>query len=200
MKRPLRLRVCSCRRSYVSVRRKSNQIFATVNPAFVSAPQWVIQALGAYLEQGKDGSKLELFFDFWDVDSSRSSRSGRHVHDLPTIVHGLISRYRLRGLRVSVIWDQRSTLRPGQLPRLASFRVESRTIVVSRLLDRKTVPQFVLEWIIFHELLHAVHKVRRHNGRRVFHPRTFRNDERRFSDRVRALTWVRRHMANVLPF
>ena len=49
-------------------------------------------------------------------------------------------------------------------------------IVISRSLDRADVPDFIVEYVLYHEMLHAKHRPRVINGRRVFHTAGFRAD------------------------
>jgi hypothetical protein len=40
-------------------------------------------------------------------------------------------------------------------------------IVISRTLDSAEIPQFILEYVLYHEMLHVRHAPRLINGRRV---------------------------------
>lgn len=53
-------------------------------------------------------------------------------------------------------------------------------IVISRSLDSADVPEFLVEFVLYHEMLHMKHRPRVQNGRRVYHTAAFRADERRF--------------------
>jgi predicted metal-dependent hydrolase len=53
-------------------------------------------------------------------------------------------------------------------------------IVISRSLDTAEVPEFFIEFVLYHEMLHMKHQPRVVNGRRVYHTPAFRADERRF--------------------
>lgn len=64
------------------------------------------------------------------------------------------------------------------------------TISISRSLDSKAVPRFVVEYVVFHEILHLVHPTVHHNGRRYNHTAAFRRDERRFPHYYQAEQWI----------
>ena len=81
----------------------------------------------------------------------------------------------------------------GQLerPRLSWSRTAARAslghydpahsaIVVSRLLDRADVPRFLVEYLLYHEMLHIKHPVVHQRSRRCFHPAEFRAEEKQF--------------------
>ena len=54
------------------------------------------------------------------------------------------------------------------------------TIVISRSLDDPQIPEYLISFVMYHEMLHMKHRSRIINGRRVYHTAAFRADERRF--------------------
>lgn len=53
-------------------------------------------------------------------------------------------------------------------------------IVVSRIFDHPRVPRYVVEYIVYHEMLHLKYPVRWRGSRRCVHPRQFQADEKLF--------------------
>lgn len=64
------------------------------------------------------------------------------------------------------------------------------TIIISRALDSPRIPRFVVEYVLYHEMLHVKHPPRRSSSRTVYHSRQFRSDERRFGQFDEALKWL----------
>jgi hypothetical protein len=60
------------------------------------------------------------------------------------------------------------------------------------LLDRRTVPRFFVEFIVYHEMLHADIGVETRNGRRRVHTWEFRRRERLFREYARAISWEKK--------
>lgn len=54
------------------------------------------------------------------------------------------------------------------------------TIVVSRVFDRKDVPRYAVEYLVYHEMLHLKHPVKLRGTRRCVHSREFQADEAMF--------------------
>jgi len=54
------------------------------------------------------------------------------------------------------------------------------TLMVSATLDSAEVPAFVVDFVVYHELLHKKHGIQWQNGRRAVHTPAFRAEERRF--------------------
>ena len=110
------------------------------------------------------------------------------VYDLDEIFDNLNFWYFRGNLPKPVLtWSARKTYRI-----LGHHDATHDTIVVSKSLDSADVPRFVVEYIVFHEMLHIHHPTVHHNGRRYNHTAAFRRDERRFPQYQAAEDWIER--------
>jgi SprT-like family len=66
------------------------------------------------------------------------------------------------------------------------------TITISKILDSRDVPEWFVEYILYHEMLHIKHPARLINGRRYYHTASFRSDEQRFSRYQASQEWLDR--------
>ncbi|HEX9962043.1 MAG TPA: hypothetical protein VGB00_13995, partial [Pyrinomonadaceae bacterium] len=66
-------------------------------------------------------------------------------------------------------------------------------LVVSKSLDDKKVPAFVVESVVYHEMLHIKHPTIIRNGRRYNHTPAFRRDEEIFEHFAAAEAWITRN-------
>lgn len=64
------------------------------------------------------------------------------------------------------------------------------TIIISKSLDDKKVPRFVVEYVVFHEMLHIFHPVEIRNGRRIVHSPQFKRNEKTFEYFEEAEKWI----------
>jgi hypothetical protein len=71
------------------------------------------------------------------------------------------------------------------------------TISISRSLDSGSVPPFVVEYVLFHEMLHIAHPTVHHKGRRYNHTPAFRRDERRFPHYREAEIWIEENVGKL---
>lgn len=76
---------------------------------------------------------------------------------------------------------------------LGHYDHAKRIIVVSSLLDGPTVPGYVVDYVVYHEMLHHEYPTRYKNGRRVIHSRSFKDREIRFPDFQKAKDWVKKN-------
>lgn len=87
----------------------------------------------------------------------------------------------------TLTWSQRRTRRI-----LGHHDSAHDTIVISKTLDARDVPEWFVEYILYHEMLHIKHPARIIDGRRYYHTNAFRTDERRFPRYEEAQLWLER--------
>ena len=110
------------------------------------------------------------------------------AYDLDQIFERINAKYFAGSIEKPVLtWSSRRTYRI-----LGHHDSTHQTIVVSRSLDAADVPRYVVEYVLFHEMLHIHHPTKHVNGRRYNHTPAFRRDERRFSHYKEAEDWIER--------
>jgi hypothetical protein len=129
------------------------------------------------------------------------------VLDLREIASDLNQRYFEGRLKVRISWGKAAgeNAHPANCRRtrtaslqLGSYSYEDRLIRIHRVLDRPSVPRYVVESVVYHELLHADLPPVTLRGRRYFHTPEFRRRERRFRHFERADCWVRDNLHQLL--
>ena len=89
----------------------------------------------------------------------------------------------------TLTWSARKTYRI-----LGHHDSTHETIAVSRSLDDKKTPKYVVEFVVFHEMLHIFHPTQHRNGRRYNHTPQFRRDEKQFAYFDEAENWIERNV------
>lgn len=104
----------------------------------------------------------------------RSARG--HFYDLDSIFEDLNTRF-FHGLmaRPRMSWSQTKTRRI-----LGHYDPAHNAIIISRIFDHPSVPRYVLEYIVYHEMLHLKHPVRLRGSRRCVHSAEFQAEEKLF--------------------
>lgn len=87
---------------------------------------------------------------------------------------------------VNVLWAKRAGRN-----RLGSYCVSGRKILINPVLDHPDVPGYVIESVIFHELLHHIIPPEQSHGRKIYHTRFFRRTERVFPGYAESERWLR---------
>jgi hypothetical protein len=178
-----------------SVRLRGNCAVAHISDLLAPAPPLVLEALAEILlgrlfrrRPSREARECYLAYVFTPamrrrVDEARRRRGrkqilparGRHF-DLEEIFRELNRRCFGGGIRLRRLgWSpQRSRSTLGH------YDSAHRTITISRALDSPKVPRYLVEYLVFHEMLHIRYPVERKGHRRVVHSRGFREAEKRF--------------------
>lgn len=122
---------------------------------------------------------------------------GRHF-DLAIIYGELNQTYFSSRVEADITWMRRPPERPRTSIRFGSYDARQRLIRIHPLLDQAFVPQYVVENIVFHEMLHQLMPRQRVNGRWSIHPPAFRQAERQFRHYHQAERWLREHLQHLL--
>ena len=116
----------------------------------------------------------------------RSARG--HFYDLDGVFEELNTRF-FNGLmaRPRMSWSQTKTRRI-----LGHYDPAHNAIIISGIFDHPGVPQFVLEYIVYHEMLHLKHPVKLRGSRRCVHSAEFQAEEKLFPRVAEANAFLRR--------
>lgn len=99
----------------------------------------------------------------------------------------------------TIVWGRKRKTRPRDEIVFGTIQEDDRLIRVHPLLDRAFVPTWFVEYVIYHEMCHAVvADLYDTSGRRVIHHDKFYARERRFHWFKRAKTWEDENLARFL--
>ncbi len=123
-----------------------------------------------------------------------------HHFDLRAIFDRLNARHfrgRLRNYKV--VWGQKRKRRPKAYFVFGTIQEEDRVIRINPRLDQEWIPRWFLEYILYHEMLHAfVPDEITESGRRRVHTDEFYRREREFPRYHRARRWEEDNLARFL--
>ena len=75
--------------------------------------------------------------------------------------------------------------------RLGHYDPDLNILVISKKLDNKQVPKLIIDYILYHELLHMVYPGKYLNGKWTVHTKEFKNAEKEFKDLKTAKEWIK---------
>jgi predicted metal-dependent hydrolase len=110
---------------------------------------------------------------FYDLDSIFEELNTRFFH-------GLMARPRMS-------WSQSKTRRI-----LGHYDPAHNAIVISRIFDHPAMPRYVLDYIVYHEMLHLKHPVKLRGSRRCVHSAEFQAEEKLFPRAAEANAFLKR--------
>jgi len=188
-----------------TIRIRGGRVYARVSDILRRSPRPVLFALACILigklYRLKVAAEYERTYRDYTHDSSirdasESARRARgyklttsprgKVYDLSEMFDRLNARYFDGALeRPLLSWSQKKARRI-----LGHHDHVHGAIIISRTLDDARIPRFVVEYVLYHEMLHVKHPARRAAGRTIYHNQVFRNDERRFERFDEALKYL----------
>jgi hypothetical protein len=200
---PVRLAVTDNRSTMVSFRRGANVLQLRLHHMFLDAPEPVVRAVADYAGRGNRVAG-ELLDDYirgqqprirQERHSAEADLNPRGCHfDLQALFDELNRTYFQGGIQARIGWGRMPPRRRRKSIRLGVYDHQTREIRIHPALDRPEVPTYFVEFIIFHEMLHQLFPSSHGHGRRVHHPRAFRDREKAFPLYGAALRWERENL------
>lgn len=112
------------------------------------------------------------------------------VYDLDQIFDALNQQYFDGAIPTPALtWSAKKTYRI-----LGHHDATHDTVAISKSLDASNVPRYVVEYVVYHEMLHIHHPTKHVNGRRYNHTAAFRRDEEKFAYFEEAEKWIERNV------
>jgi hypothetical protein len=178
-----------------TIRLRQGELYIRLSDLLEGAPESLLDAIAHILlaklyRQPLDRTKSARYRRYiagHDILSKahlvRQLRGRKHIHSarghqyhLEEIFEDLNSRF-FHGLmaRPQLTWS-RSHARNS----LGHYDPAHNAIVISRIFDDPRVPRYVVEYILYHEMLHMKYPVKLRGSRRCVHPREFQAEEKLF--------------------
>jgi predicted metal-dependent hydrolase len=194
-----------------TIRLRDDVAHVRLSDALGRASRTVIEAaaailLGRLYRRRPPSELIEIYAKFTHAPSTRRrlrsmrrsrgrrlehSPAGAH-HDLAPLFARLNREYFGRALGEPRLgWSKRSWR-----AQLGCFDPALNQIVINRQLDHPRVPEYVVAYVLYHEMLHQKHPMRYVRCRRESHPVRFRNEEKQFTDYARAKRFLAKFPGN----
>jgi hypothetical protein len=181
--------------SLYRISQKKNFWEIRIQEGFLTAPDRVINA---FLEISLDPSLAEaraIIRDYTFQNDYRKYREHLEYLGIPRgrlakgQVHDLLGSFQrvnetyFKGKMVlpHLIWNNRLTHR-----KFGHYQWDTDTIMISRSLDQRRIPELVLDFVMYHELLHKDLGLKFTKQNRIAHTREFRTRESQFKDAEKA--------------
>lgn len=168
---------------------RSDVIFIQANEGFIDAPPPVIEALiqaalcldgrqslalvRQYADSAEYGRSLQMLTN--SAAQPPNEVKGK-VHDLEeSFVRVNQAYFNGRMEQPHLTWNRTMTYR-----KLGHYQPNTDTVQISLTLDQIAVPEFILDYVMYHELLHKHLGIHYKNGRRAAHTPLFRSEEKKY--------------------
>jgi predicted metal-dependent hydrolase len=183
----------------LSVRKKGNTISVRLHRIFLDARYDVIEEIGGFIKKRKGSTPLLRRFVKENISRLKNAPPKRvkintqgKYHHLGEIYDSLNREYFREKLSCPITWGTGRARYAVRKRTLGSYSRHANIIRINTILDRKYVPRYFIEFVVFHEMLHADMDPAKKNGRNIVHSREFKCREKHFRDYERAIRWERK--------
>ena len=202
------------RSTIVSARPAGRRLDVRIHRCFAAAPGDTLAAVATFLTSAKHSrarrtalAAIRAYFER-HRPAAPGPRRRRVVLrpigqalDLREVRDDLNRRFFGGELDVRVTWGRAPSRRRRRhrfSVRLGTYGHRDNVVRIHRCLDRPDVPRYVVESVVYHEMLHAALPPETRNGRRRIHTPEFRRRERLFPHYRRAERWLERNLKRLV--
>ncbi|MCF8053644.1 MAG: SprT-like domain-containing protein [Deltaproteobacteria bacterium] len=179
--KPLILSITENTHSLISVKWQGKKTRVRISSVFLQAGYPVLAEIGKLIAHGSTiPTPLVRRFIRENItpkitDKVLPCTTKGKFFDLQELFNAFNESYFANRITASISWG-RQQKRQGRT--LGSYDHTRQRIIISRHLDKSSVPRYAVEYVIFHEMLHADIGIAVKNGRRVLHSPDFREREK----------------------
>jgi hypothetical protein len=182
--------------SMLSARVQDGVLRVRLHRMFLAADSRVMGEIASYLKNRRGA--MPYFRSFVRDNRGQLSikppkkvpvRTAGKFYDLCGLYDGINKEYFGGMINAAITWGSRSPRYAVRKRTVGSYSERSNTIRINPVLDRKTVPQEYIAFIVYHEMLHAALGISIRGKRRSVHSREFRKREKLFQDYEKAMAW-----------
>ncbi len=188
---------------YVAMKQEGLEIVLRIHRRFIDAPDPVCEALVGWLKgpRRKPPKLITQYIHELSTLSAAEQRLRKPREDLPTLGkhYNLEELYRTVNdtffggtCKVAIGWGKKPVNR-ARSRHLGSYSAALHRISIHPLLDTPQVPEYVLSFVIYHELLHSIQPPGTHHP----HDKAFRDAERMHPEYRKVKEWEKEAFSSV---
>jgi hypothetical protein len=201
--RPVALTITDNSHAMITVRWSNPGYRLRLHHMFLEANPAVLKALAGFI--GRRGRQAApVLRQFVAANSGKIKRraprlrraflrtAGRYF-DLREILARINREYFAGQVDCGISWGSARRIRSHCSIRLGTYSEQTRSIRLNPRLDRSFVPRYVIEGIVYHEVLHHLLGTTPVRGRKVAHSPAFRRLESRYPHHAQVQAWIKEH-------
>lgn len=197
--RKIQLSITDNSSSMLSVRSEGDAVFLRMHKMFLFAGDEILQEIARFIKNNR--IRTPLVRSFIDSNGHRIQRKplpalayrtrGKRFH-LQEIYDDLNRAYFGGNLSAHITWGVRRPKRAARTRTLGSYTGQDNLIKINPILDNRGIPRYFVEFIVYHEMLHADMGIEGGTRPRSLHSEEFREREKLFRHFEKATAWEKK--------
>lgn len=202
----LKLKINDNRSTMLSVKWEPDCTKVSLHRIFLDAPRNVMEALACYLRQEDKNiaPSVKAFIevnlqklDYSHLLDLRKLYSQGNVYNLQKIYNDLNHEYFGGDLSLYITWFGKALQRNRSRVTFGLYHDPLKLIKVNRMLDSPSYPDYLVSYVVYHEMVHHVCPVYfDDNGLRRIHSKEFKEKEAEFRYFDLAQNWIKENQAH----
>jgi len=196
--RPVTLVLTDNSSSMLSIRKKGTVSCVRLHRMFLCADEGTLTEIALFIKHGRGNmTRFRAFLKKMSGVVRRKParyfpvRTQGRYFELQAIFERLNEAYFDSKLTSVITWGAGTQRKAVRRRTLGSYSGNTNIIRINPAIDKKTVPAYYIEFVVYHEMMHAAMGIGEKDGRRSVHSRAFRERERLFKHYDKALRWER---------
>lgn len=201
--RKLLLKINDNRSTMLSVKWEPKCTKVSLHRMFLAAPRTIMQALTCYLKREHKilspsikayiEDNLQKLDYSHQLDLDKLQTVGK-VYNLKAIYNKLNKEYFNNSLKLHITWFGKTENKNRSRINFGLYYDPLKLIKINRLLDNAKIPEYFVEYVIFHEMVHYVCPAYvDEKGQKQIHSKAFKERERQYKHFELAQKWIRTH-------
>lgn len=206
-KKKYEFRINNNRCTMLSVKWEPDKTKVSLHKMFLDAPDNVMDQLACYLKQERKtiSPEVRAFIDTnlqkmdysWQIDPKTLEVAGS-VYNLKEIYDDLNHEYFEGKLNLLITWFGKTSQKNRSRFTFGLYHDQMRLIKINRMIDSPRFPDYVVSFVIYHEMLHHVcPSYYDKKGRHHVHSKEFKAMEKKFKHFELAEHWIKRNETNL---
>lgn len=203
----LQLKINDNRSTMLSVRWEPECTKVSLHRMFLQAPRHVMHALACYLRKEDKiiSPQVRAFIEngLQELDYSHLLDPQKlyvqgNVYNLKHIYDAINREYFNNKLNLWITWFGKSASRNRRRVTFGLYHDPLRLIKINRILDTPSIPDYVVSYVVYHEMLHYVCPAYiDEKGLSRIHSKEFKHREEQFCYFDMAQNWIKKNQANL---
>ena len=185
--------------SMLSFREKKDCVALRLHKMFLMADSETLDEIACYITGSR--KKTPLITEFISENTHRLRQrpfkkircrtKGAH-YNLLDMYNGINHEYFNGKVSAAITWGSRGPRKAARNRTLGSYSTYGNVIRINPILDNRRVPRYFVEFIVYHEMLHADMGIEKNGSRRSVHSKDFKRRERMFRHYDKAIAWEKK--------
>lgn len=202
-RKKVQVKINDNRSTMLSVKWEPDCTKVSLHRMFLDAPKNIMQELACYVRREQRSispcvreyieNSLKQFDYSHEIDPAKLHTNG-HVYNLQKIYDELNKEYFKNELGLYITWFGKASIRNRSRVTFGLYHDPLKLIKINRLLDSPTFPDYLVAYVVYHEMVHHVcPSYYDEKGIHRVHSKEFKEKETRFKHFDLAQAWIKDH-------